>query len=79
MALTEVPGFDPQPEPRRSAIVLDIEDVDAVMMRARAGGYQAFAEEKLVTHDGRVGREIGILDADGNLCVIYHSPSEASG
>ncbi|MCY4199586.1 MAG: VOC family protein [Gammaproteobacteria bacterium] len=72
MALTEVPGLVPQPEPRRSAIVLDVEDVDAVVARAKDGGFQVFEEEKLVTHDGRVGREIGILDGDGNLAVVYH-------
>ena len=72
MALTEVPGLEKQPEPRRSAIVLDVEDVDGVVARAQAGGYEVFEEEKLVTHDGRTGREIGILDDDGNLAVIYH-------
>lgn len=72
MALTQVPGLEKQPEPRRSTIVLDVEDVDGVIERARAGGYQVFDEEKLVTHDGRTGREIGLLDADGNLTVIYH-------
>ncbi len=71
MALTEVPNLTAQPLPRRAAIVLDVADVDAVVARAEAGGYRVFPEEKLVTHDGRVGREIGILDADGNLTVIY--------
>ena len=71
MALTEVPGLAGQPLPRRSAIVLEVADFDAVEARAEAGGYRVFAEEKLVTHDGRVGREVGLLDADGNLTVIY--------
>ena len=71
MALTEVPDLDGQALPRRSAIVLEAADVDAVVARAEAGGYRVFPEEQLVTHDGRVGREIGILDADGNLTVIY--------
>ena len=71
MALTEVPGLGEQATPRRSAIVLDVEDFDGVVERARRGGYRVFPEERLVTHDGRVGREIGILDADGNLTVIY--------
>ncbi len=78
MALTEVSGLDRQPEPRRSAIVLDVEDVDAVVARAKAGGFTVFAEEKLITHDGRIGRETGVLDADGNLTVIYHITSSAS-
>ena len=79
MALTEVPGLAGQPTPRRSAIVLDVEDVDAVAARARKGGYRVFPEERLVTHDGRVGREVGILDADGNLTVVYRILAAAPG
>ena len=71
MALTEVPDLPPQPEPRRAAIVLDVADVDAVVSRAKAQGFVVYPEERLVTHDGRVGREVGLLDADGNLAVIY--------
>ena len=29
----------------------------------------------LVTNDGREGREVGIVDPDGNLVVIYHITS----
>lgn len=79
MALTEVPGLGEQATPRRSTIVLDVEDFDGVVERARRGGYRVFPEERLVTHDGRVGREIGILDADGNLSVIYRILAAAPG
>lgn len=79
MALTEVHGLAEQPTPRRSTIVLDVEDVDAVVARARRSGYRVFPEERLVTHDGRVGREVGILDADGNLTVIYKILAAAPG
>lgn len=72
MALTEVPGLATQAAPRRSAIVIEVEDVDEVVARAEAGGFQVFPEERLLTHDGRVGREVGLLDGDGNLTVIYH-------
>ena len=72
MALTEVPGLERHPTPRRGTIVLHVEDPDAVVARAGAGGYTVFPEERLVTHDGRVGREIGLLDSDGNLVVVYH-------
>ena len=72
MALTEVPGLATQAAPRRSAIVIEVEDVDGVVARAEAGGFQVFPEERLLTHDGRVGREVGLLDGDGNLTVIYH-------
>ena len=72
MALTEVPGLAPHPTPRRGTIVLHVDDLDAVVAKAEAGGYTVYPEEKLVTHDGRVGREVGLLDSDGNLVVIYH-------
>ncbi len=73
MALTEVKGIAlPQvPHPRRSAIVLEIDDVDAVMAGARALGLVVYPETVLHTKDGRVGREIGIVDFDDNLIVIY--------
>ena len=73
MALTEVKGTDlaPTPHPRRSAIVLEIDDPDAVMAGARALGLTVYGEEVLKTKDGRIGREIGIVDADDNLVVIY--------
>lgn len=76
MALTEVPAdLDPVPHPRRAAIVLEVGDVDAVCAGARAAGCHAYDEEKLVTHDGRVGREVGIVDYDDNLVVIYKIPA----
>lgn len=73
MALTEIKGVDlaPTPHPRRSAIVLEIDDPDAVMAGARALGLTVYDEEVLHTKDGRTGREIGIVDADDNLVVIY--------
>jgi catechol 2,3-dioxygenase-like lactoylglutathione lyase family enzyme len=73
MALTEVKGIAlaPVPHPRRSAIVLECDDPDAVMAGARALGLEVYAEEVLHTNDGRVGREIGIVDFDDNLVVIY--------
>jgi len=73
LALTEVRGIDlpPCPSPRRSAIVLDVADIDGVVAKSKAAGLTVYPEERLVTHDGRTGREIGIVDADGNLVVIY--------
>lgn len=73
MALTEVRGVDlpPVPHPRRSAIVLEIADPDAVVAGAAALGLTVYPEEVLHTADGRTGREIGIVDADDNLVVIY--------
>ena len=61
MALTQVSNvaLAPVPHPRRSAIVLDIDNPDAVMAGARALGLQVYDEEVLHTKDGRIGREIG--------------------
>ena len=75
MALTEVPvELDDVPLPRRSAIVVEVGDVDAVVEGAKAAGCHVHDEGELLTHDGRRGREVGILDYDDNLTVIYHIP-----
>jgi catechol 2,3-dioxygenase-like lactoylglutathione lyase family enzyme len=75
MALTEVPGPLPElPMPRRSAIVVEVGDVDAVVAATKAIGCHVYEEGELLTHDGRQGREVGLLDFDGNLVVIYHIP-----
>ena len=73
MALTEITGVTlaPVPHPRRAAIVLEVDDPDAVMASARARGLEVHGEAELITKDGRKGREIGIVDADDNLIVIY--------
>lgn len=73
MALTQITKVDlaPVPHPRRSAIVLEADDPDAVMAGARALGLPVYDEEVLHTKDGRTGREIGIVDFDDNLVVIY--------
>ncbi len=76
MALTQIKGMDlpPVPAPRRAAIVLDIADIDGVVGGAQKLGLTVYDEERLETHDGRIGREVGIIDADDNLVVIYHIP-----
>lgn len=76
MALTEIPAdLPPVPFPRRAAIVLEVGDVEAVCAGAAATGCQVYEEEELHTHDGRVGQEVGIVDFDGNLVVIYKIPA----
>ena len=73
MALTEVAGdLPPVPHPRRCAIVVEAPDFDGVVNAARAAGLQVYEEEHLVTQDGREGREVGIVDFDDNLVVIYY-------
>jgi len=75
LALTEVPAeLDAVPHPRRAAIVLEVGDVDAVAEGAKSAGCHVYEEDELVTHDGRRGREVGIVDYDGNLTVIYNIP-----
>lgn len=76
MALSEIKAIDmpPVPHPRRGAIVLETQDPDKVMAESRALGLQVYEEGVLETHDGRIGREIGIADFDDNLVVIYLIP-----
>ncbi|MEO0574803.1 MAG: VOC family protein [Pseudomonadota bacterium] len=75
MALTEVPGDKEKVAmPRRAAIVLEVASVDAVVNAATAIGCHVYDESVLNTHDGRVGREVGLVDFDDNLIVIYHIP-----
>lgn len=72
MALTEVANVPLDlVRPRRSAIVLEASDPDAVVAGAHGLSLKVYAEEVLVTADGRTGREIGIVDFDDNLVVIY--------
>jgi len=72
MALTEVPSAKPISNmPRRSAIILEIVEIDRVVEESKALGLNVYGEDKLITKDGREGREIGIVDFDGNLVVIY--------
>ena len=80
MALSEIKNIplEPVPHPRRSAIVLDVADPDKVMADSAALGLKVYEEGRLETHDGRIGREIGIVDFDDNLVVIYQIPDAQS-
>lgn len=72
MALTEIRNVALDPvRPRRSAIVLEAADPDGVLAGALKLGLKVYPEEVLLTADGRTGREIGIVDFDNNLIVIY--------
>ena len=73
LALTEIKGVElPEPNlPSSHALVLEVDDIDGVLEAARAEGLHVFPEETLRTHDGRIGREIGMLDHDGHLIVLY--------
>jgi hypothetical protein len=78
MALTESPGLAPATGPRRSAIILETPDIDRIVADAKALGLTVYPEDHLVTKDGREGREVGIVDFDGNLVVIYLITKAAS-
>jgi len=73
MALTEIEGgLGYQEKNRRSAIILEIPEIDRVVEQSKALGLKVYHEDALITNDGREGREIGIADFDGNLVVIYY-------
>lgn len=80
LALTEIRGVDlPAPAlPRRNALVLNVEGIDAVLAGLRDEGLHIYPEERLQTHDGRIGREIGFVDHDGHLVVIYRIDQAAA-
>ena len=59
------------PTPRRSAIVIEVDDVDETVAKCKENGFHCYRDDHLITHDGREGKEVGILDDDGNLVVIY--------
>lgn len=73
MALTEITGIElePIPYPRRSAIVLEVPEVNPILERAKNAGFQIYEAIEFDTADGRRGWEAGIIDADDNLTVIY--------
>jgi catechol 2,3-dioxygenase-like lactoylglutathione lyase family enzyme len=76
LALTEVAGIEllGVPLPRRNALVIECSDPDEVIQGAISLGLKVYPEEILETFDGRIGREIGIVDFDENLVVIYLVP-----
>lgn len=79
LALTEVPVVKPiETMPRRSAIVLEVVQIDRVVAQSKTLGLTVYPEDKLITKDGREGREIGIVDFDGNLVVVYLITKAAS-
>lgn len=79
LALTEVTGIDlPQPPvPRIGAQVFEVPEMDEVLgALAQVAGVEMYEEETLNTQDGRVGREVGFVDPDGHLIVIYNIQSK---
>jgi hypothetical protein len=54
--------------------VLETADLDGVAQRARDRRFDVCPEGALLTFDGRQGRELGLVDADDNLSVVYTLP-----
>ncbi|MGI9330941.1 MAG: VOC family protein [Gammaproteobacteria bacterium] len=81
LALTEVVGAElaSVPLPRRNALVLNVKAFDEVVTAVRREGLLLHPEELLKTQDGRTGREIGFVDHDGHLVVIYTITRAARG
>jgi catechol 2,3-dioxygenase-like lactoylglutathione lyase family enzyme len=71
-------SFEPPRAPRTVALVVAVDDFDATVARAQAARFTLFREDRLVTHDGRVGREQAVLDPDGHLILLYTITSAAA-
>ena len=73
MALTEIKNINLEivAPPRRNAIVLETPDLESVATRAQEAGFLVYQPVEFETIDGRRGWELGIVDADNNLTVVY--------
>lgn len=79
LGLIEVSGVDclrPAASPRPSAVVVEVEQVEAIAVRLRGlAGVTVLPSGHLATQDGRQGQELAVLDADGHLIVLYQIDS----
>lgn len=72
LALIEVVPPPPKLTRPSAATVIEVDDIGAALARiAGLEGVTILPERQLYTHDGRVGREIGVIDADGHAAVLY--------
>lgn len=73
LALIEVRPSPPAATSPRAGIVLWIDDLDGVLKRLAAlDTVRMLPERELRTHDGKIGREVGVIDADGHAIVLYN-------
>jgi catechol 2,3-dioxygenase-like lactoylglutathione lyase family enzyme len=80
LALTEVTGITlpAAPTPSLHALVLECPPLDAVLRAlATIPDVQIMPEERLRTHDGRLGREVAFMDPDGHVVVLYRMDAAA--
>ncbi len=73
-ALTEVTGvtLPPPPVPRLTAAVIQVDGFDDAIARLKDEGVKIYPEGVLKDEHGKPkGRELGFVDHDGHLIVIY--------
>ncbi|MFN6933567.1 MAG: VOC family protein [Tsuneonella sp.] len=72
LALIEVVPSPPKLSRPSAATVIEVADIGAALDRiATLDGVTVLPERPLHTHDGRIGREVGVIDADGHAAVLY--------
>lgn len=73
LALIEVTPLARNDRAPRAATVVEVADMDrAVAAANRVPGVIVLDERALHTHDGRQGREVGLIDPDGHALVLYN-------
>lgn len=73
LALIEVKPAPPRQARPSAATVIEVADIAGALERlARLPEVTVLLERQLHTHDGRIGREIGVIDADGHAAVLYN-------
>lgn len=80
LALTEVTGvaLPAPPVPSLHALVLHCLPLDRVLAAlASIAGVRIVPEQRLHTHDGRLGREVAFIDPDGHVVVLYRMDTDA--
>jgi catechol 2,3-dioxygenase-like lactoylglutathione lyase family enzyme len=72
-ALTELKGvpLPPKPVPHRSAVVLEVKDIDGIMARVAAEGLPVVPPKSSKTPEGLTFIEQAFEDHDGHLIVLY--------
>lgn len=73
LALIEVIPLARNDRAPRAAMVIEVANIDrAVAAASDVPGVIVLSERTLFTHDGRQGREVGLIDPDGHAVVLYN-------